>query len=224
MIAGTPLEGDAQGHGHSRRWTGSDVGVPGGRGGLDKAGVEAEGRTAPLVAASVKAFTAAKQAASNGHEGTATSSQQKVGGPSLVDRVLYYKAFRKGAVSPVHARQQQQQQQRGCNKPARRFGLWVVSTPASLVSLNLYLPAARSSHVLWEQSLRSASRWREVGFGGASTTREETWITMEILAHSVRWSEMCDRWLSNTRDRERFAPDVTPAVPLGATVDRSGAF
>ena len=78
--------------------------------GLDKAGVEAEGRTAPLVAAFVKAFTAAKQAAFNDHEGTATSSQQKVGGPSLVDRVLY-KAFRKGAVSPVHARQQQQQQQ-----------------------------------------------------------------------------------------------------------------
>ena len=51
--------------------------------------MEAEGRTAPLVAAFVKAFTAAKQAASNDHEGTATSSQQKVGGPSLVDRVLY---------------------------------------------------------------------------------------------------------------------------------------
>ena len=49
-------------------------------------------------------------------------------------------------------------------------------------------------------------------------------ITMEILAHSVRWSEMCDRWLSYKRDRERFAPDMTPAVPLGATVDRSGAF
>ena len=109
MIAGTPLEGDAQGHGRSRRGTGSDVGVPGGRGGLDKAGVEAEGRTAPLVAAFAAAFTAAKQAASNDHEGTATSSQQKVGGPSLVDRVLY-KAFRKGAVSPAHARQQQQQQ------------------------------------------------------------------------------------------------------------------
>ena len=77
---------------------------------FDKAGVEAEGRTAPLVAAFVKAFTTAKQAASNDHEGTATSSQQKVGGPSLVDRVLY-KAFRKVAVSPVHARQQQQQQQ-----------------------------------------------------------------------------------------------------------------
>ena len=66
------------------------------------------GWTAPLVAAFVKAFTAAKQAASNDHEGTATSSQQKVGGPSLVDRVLY-KGFRKGAVSPVHARQQPQQ-------------------------------------------------------------------------------------------------------------------
>ena len=82
MIAGTPLEGDAQGHGRSRRGAGGDVGVPGGRGGLDKAGVEAEGRTAPLVAAFVKAFTAAKQAAFNDHEGTATSSQQKVGGPS----------------------------------------------------------------------------------------------------------------------------------------------
>ncbi|CAN0452598.1 unnamed protein product, partial [Ascophyllum nodosum] len=127
MIAGTPLERDAQGHGRSRRGTGGDVGVPDGRGGLDKAGVEAEGRTAPLVAAFVKAFTAAKQAAFNDHEGTATSSQQK--------------------------------------------------------------------------SLRSASRWREAEFGGASTTREETWITMEILAHSVRWSEMCGRWLSYTRDR-----------------------
>ena len=76
--------------------------------GLDKPEVEAEWRTAPLVAAFVKEFTAAKQAASNDHEGTATSSQQKVGGPSLVGRVLY-KAFRKEAVSPVHARQQQQQ-------------------------------------------------------------------------------------------------------------------
>ena len=43
--------------------------------GHDKAGLEAEGRTAPLVAEFVKAFTAAKQAASNDHEGTATSSQ-----------------------------------------------------------------------------------------------------------------------------------------------------
>ena len=108
MIAGTPLEGNAQGHGCNRRGTGSDGGVPGGRGGLDKAEVEAEGRTAPLVAVFVKAFTAAKQAASNDHEGTATSSQQKVGGPSWVDCVLY-KAFRKKAVSPVHARQLQQQ-------------------------------------------------------------------------------------------------------------------
>ena len=89
MIPGTPLKGDSQGHGRSRRRTGSDGGVPGGRGGLDKAGVEAEGRTAPLMAAFVKAFTAANQAASNDHEGAATSSQQKVGGPSLVDRVLY---------------------------------------------------------------------------------------------------------------------------------------
>ena len=70
--------------------------------------MEAEGRTAPFVAAFVAAFTAAKQAASNDHEGTATSSQQKVGGPSLVDRVLY-KAFRKEDVSQVYARQQQQQ-------------------------------------------------------------------------------------------------------------------
>ena len=108
MIAGTPLEEGAQGHGRSRRRTGSDGGVPGGRGGLGKARVEAEGRTAALVAAFVNAFTAAKQAASNDHEGTATSSQQNVGRPSWVDRVLY-KAFRKGAVSPVHARQQQQQ-------------------------------------------------------------------------------------------------------------------
>ena len=56
----------------------------------------------------MKAFTAAMQAASNDHEGTATSSQQKVGGPSLVGRVLYH-VFPKGAVSPAHARQQQQQ-------------------------------------------------------------------------------------------------------------------
>ena len=98
MIAGTPLEGDAQGHGRSRRGTGGDVGVPGGRGGLDKAGVEAEGRTAPLVAAFVKAFTAAKQAASNDHEGTATSSQQKVGGPSWL--IMCSTRFSKGSRVP----------------------------------------------------------------------------------------------------------------------------
>ncbi|CAN0367549.1 unnamed protein product, partial [Ascophyllum nodosum] len=87
-----------------------------------------------------------------------------------------------------------------------------------LVSQQVYGDAERHF-----ESLGSASKWREAEVRGASTTREETWITVEILAHSVRWSEMCDRWLSYTRDRERFAPDMTPSVRLGATLDRSGS-
>ena len=74
--SGGDEQGSRQGHGRSRRRTGSDGGVPGGRGSLDKAGVEAEGQTSALVVAFVAAFRAAKQVASSDNEGVASSSQR----------------------------------------------------------------------------------------------------------------------------------------------------
>ena len=74
--SGGDEQGSRQGHGRSRRRTGSDGGVPGRRGSLDKAGVEAEGQTSALVVAFVAAFRAAKQVASSDNEGVASSSQQ----------------------------------------------------------------------------------------------------------------------------------------------------
>ena len=45
-------------------------------------------------------------------------------------------------------------------------------------------------------------------------------MNVEILVHSVRWSEMCVMWISFTRERERFAPNMTRAVPLGVTAGK----